>query len=181
MVENLEPRWESDEASQGRCPCHWLQDGSDLRVTCFLGALQTTHTRWSARLRRLLPPGRAQSRSSTAELLLPHLGGPGQRSLHHHTLLDLQLTPPVRAGNLQPEQREPETWNPGQPAAGHLPLTSLTALAWGVYGSCTCCRHCWPCWGNVIISATGKRGAQSPPGGGNDPCPALFLSLLQAH
>lgn len=184
MVENLEPRSEST-----RKPMKLLRAGAHV-VGCRMGlisaspassgALQTAHTCPSARLHRLLPPGRARSRSVAAELLLPHVGGPGRRSLHHHALLDLQLTPPVCAGNLRPEQRELETWNPGQPAAGHLPLTSLTALAWGVYGSCTCCRRCWPCWGAVIISATGKRGAQRG-SLGEETCPALFLSLLQAH
>lgn len=32
------------------------------------------------------------------------------------------------------------------PQRGHLPLTSLAALLWGVYKNCTCCNSCWSCW-----------------------------------
>lgn len=124
----------------------WLLDGSGL-VAAF------------ARLQGCFVSS-ARSHCLAPELLLSHLGGPGHCPLHHHALLDPQMTPPGCAGNPQPAQPQPETWNPGQPSAGHLPLTSLTALVWGVYRSCTCCRSWGPCWGNVIISAVGKREAK---------------------
>lgn len=46
------------------------------------------------------------------------------------------------------------------PQRGHLPLTSLTALLWGVYKNCTCCNSCRSCWGKKKSSKSLERGKE---------------------